>query len=213
MKKQDLPKTIPVFPLSNFIIFPHTTVPLNIFEPRYIEMINDSMKTNKMIGLIQPKNNDDNSIPGLHKVGCLGKITNFKDTSDGRYMIDLNGITRFEVTKEIKSSKPYRICETSYDNFELDLTSEKKKLKLSDLEPIFKDLKLLFEKKGYIINWKSLEKQDLNETINALAMASPFSLEEKQILLESKNLEARKDKISEILSTYSFDDFHNTTIQ
>ena len=210
---KNLPKTIPVFPLSNFIIFPHTTVPLNIFEPRYIEMINDSMKTNKMIGLIQPKNNDDNSIPGLHKVGCLGKITNFKDTSDGRYMIDLNGITRFEVTKEIKSSKPYRICETSYDNFELDLTSEKKKLNFSDLEPIFKDLKLLFEKKGYIINWKSLEKQDLNETINALAMASPFSLEEKQILLESKNLEARKDKISEILSTYSFDDFHNTTIQ
>jgi len=213
MKKQDLPKTIPVFPLSNFIIFPHTTVPLNIFEPRYIEMINDSMKTNKMIGLIQPKNNDDSSIPSLHKVGCLGKITNFKDTSDGRYMIDLNGITRFEVTNEIKSSKPYRICETTYDNFELDLTSEKKKLKFSDLESIFKDLKLLFEKKGYIINWKSLEKQDLNETINALAMASPFSLEEKQILLESKNLEARKDKISEILSTYSFDDFHNTTIQ
>mgnify|MGYP000108838656 CR=1 FL=1 len=185
MKKQDLPKTIPVFPLSNFIIFPHTTVPLNIFEPRYIEMINDSMKTNKMIGLIQPKNNDDSSIPGLHKVGCLGKIINFKDTSDGRYMIDLNGITRFEVTNEIKSTKPYRICETTYDNFELDLTSEKKKLKLSDLESIFKDLKLVFEKKGYSINCKSLEKQDLNETINVLAMASPFSLEEKQILLES----------------------------
>jgi len=213
MKKHDLPKTIPVFPLSNFIIFPHTTIPLNIFEPRYIEMINDSIKTNKLIGLIQPKNNDDGSIPELHKIGCLGKITNFKDTSDGRYMIDLNGITRFEITKEIKSTKPYRICETNYDNFELDLIPEKKKLKFSDLESIFKDLKLLFEKKGYIINWKSLEKQDLNETINALAMASPFSLEEKQILLESKNLEARKDKISEILSTYSFDDFHNTTIQ
>jgi len=210
---KNLPKTIPVFPLSNFIIFPHTTVPLNIFEPRYIEMINDSMKTNKMIGLIQPKNNNDSSIPELHKIGCLGKISNFKNTSDGRYMIDLNGITRFEITKEIKSTKPYRICETSYDSFELDLTPEKKKLKFSDLESIFKDLKLLFEKKGYIINWKSLEKQDLNETINALAMASPFSLEEKQILLESKNLEARKDKISEILSTYSFDDFHNTTIQ
>ena len=213
MKKQDLPKTIPVFPLSNFIIFPHTTVPLNIFEPRYVEMINDSMKTNKMIGLIQPKSNDDSSIPGLHKIGCLGKIINFKDTSDGRYMIELNGITRFKITNEIKNTKPYRTCEASYDSFELDLTPEKKKLKFSDLESIFKNLKLLFEKKGYIINWKSLEKQDLNETINALAMASPFSLEEKQILLESKNLEARKDKISEILSTYSFDDFHNTTIQ
>ena len=213
MKKQDLPKTIPVFPLGNFIIFPHTTVPLNIFEPRYIEMINDSMKTNKMIGLIQPKNNDDNTIPGLHKIGCLGKITNFKDTSDGRYMIELNGITRFEIIKEIKNTKPYRICETNYDSFEFDLAPEKKKLKFSDLESIFKDLKILFEKKGYIINWKSLEKQDLNETINALAMASPFSLEEKQILLESKNLEARKNKISEILSTYNYNDFDNTTIQ
>jgi len=185
MKKQNLPKTIPVFPLSNFIIFPYTTVPLNIFEPRYIEMINDSMKTNKMIGLIQPKSNDDGSIPGLHKIGCLGKIINFNDTSDGRYMVELNGIIRFEITREIKDTKPYRICEASYDGFELDLTPEKKKLKFSDLESIFTDLKLLFEKKGYIINWKSLEKQDLNETINALAMASPFSLEEKQILLES----------------------------
>ena len=209
----NLPKIISIFPLSNFIIFPNTTVPLNIFEPRYIEMIKDSMKTNQMIGLVQPKISGNNSILDLHEVGCLGKITNFRDTSDGRYMIDLNGITRFEITKEIKSTKPYRICETSYDSFELDLTPEKKKLKFSDLESIFKDLKLLFEKKGYIINWKSLEKQDLNETINALAMASPFSLEEKQILLESRNLEARKDKISEILSTYSFDDFHNTTIQ
>jgi len=210
---KNLPKTIPVFPLSNFIIFPHTTVPLNIFESRYLEMIKDSMQTNKMIGLIQPKSNDDSLIPDLHKIGCLGKITNFKDKSDGTYMIDLNGITRFEITKEIKNTKPYRVCETSYDNFELDLTPEKKKIKFSDLESIFKNLKLLFEKKGYIINWKSLEKQDLNETINALAMASPYSIEEKQILLESKNLEARKDKISEILSTYSFDDFNNTTIQ
>ena len=209
----NLPKIISIFPLSNFIIFPNTTVPLNIFEPRYIEMIKDSMKTNQMIGLVQPKTSGNNSILDLHEVGCLGKITNFRDTSDGRYMIDLNGITRFEITKEIKSTKPYRICETSYDSFELDLVPEKKKLKFSDLESIFKDLKLLFKKKGYIINWKSLEKQDLNETINALAMASPFSLEEKQILLESKNLEARKEKISEILSTYSFDDFHNTTIQ
>jgi Lon protease-like protein len=213
MKKQDLPKTIPIFPLSNFIIFPYTTVPLNIFEPRYVEMINDSMKTNKMIGLIQPKSNDDSSIPGLHKIGCLGKIINFKDTSDGRYMIELNGITRFEITKEIINTKPYRTCETNYKDFELDLSPEKKKLKFTDLESIFKDLKLLFEKKGYIINWKSLEKQDLNETINALAMASPFSLEEKQILLESKNLEMRRDKISEILSTYNFDNFNNTTIQ
>ena len=210
---KNFPKKIPVFPLSNFIIFPHTTVPLNIFEPRYVEMIQDSMKTNKLIGLVQPKNNDDGSVPDLHKVGCLGKITKFKDTSDGRYLIDLNGLTRFEITKEIKNDKPYRMFEINCDNFKEDLSPDNKTLKFSDLELIFKDLKSLFEKKGYIINWKSLENQDLNETINALSMASPFSLEEKQILLESKNLEIRKNKIAEILSTYNYDNFNNTTIQ
>ena len=212
MKKQDLPKIIPVFPLGNFIIFPNTTVPLNIFEPRYIEMINDSMKTNKLIGLIQPKQNKLNAIPDLHEIGCLGEITNFKDV-DGRYLIDLKGLTRFKVIKEIKSNKAYRTCEITFDNYEDDLNIQKKELKFSDLELIFKDLKSLFEKKGYIINWKSLEKQDLNETINAIAMASPFSLEEKQILLESQNLEIRKNKIAEILTTYNYDNFNNTTIQ
>ena len=213
MKKQDLPKIIPVFPLSNFIIFPDTTVPLNIFEPRYVEMINDSMKKNKLIGLIQPKKNNINSIKDLHEVGCMGKITSFKDISDGRYLIELNGIARFKITKEVKNNKLYRECEINFENYQDDLNLPKKELKFSDLELIFKDLKSLFEKKGYIINWKSLEKQNLNETINALAMASPFSLEEKQILLESQNLEIRKNKIAEILSTYNYDNFENTTIQ
>ena len=208
----NLPKIISIFPLSNFIIFPQTTVPLNIFEPRYVEMIDDSMKTNKIIGLIQPKKNNINSIPDLHGVGCLGKITNFKNV-DGRYIIDLSGLSRFNITKEIKNNKPYRECEINFEGFNSDLKSPKVELKFADLELIFKDLKSLFEKKGYIINWKSLEKQDLNETINALAMASPFSLEEKQILLESENLKIRKDKIAEILSTYNFDDYDNTTIQ
>jgi len=213
MKKQDLPKIIPIFPLSNFIIFPDTSVPLNIFEPKYIEMINDSMKENKFIGLIQPKKNNINSIIGLHETGCMGKITSFKDTSDGRYLIDLNGIVRFKIIKEIENNKPYRECEISFEDYQADLNLQKEELKFSDLELIFKDLKLLFEKKGYIVNWKSLEKQNLNETINALAMASPFSLEEKQILLESQNLEIRKNKIAEILSTYNYDNFNNTTVQ
>jgi uncharacterized protein len=213
MKKQDLPKIIPVFPLSNFIIFPETTVPLNIFEPRYVEMINDSMKTNKLLGLIQPKQNNINSIEDLHETGCLGKITNFKNTSDGRFLIDLNGLARFKIKKEIKNNKSYREYEVSFGDYEDDLNLKKEELKFSDLELIFKDLKSLFEKKGYIINWKSLEKQNLNETINALAMASPFSLEEKQILLESQNLEMRKIKIAEILKTYNYDNFENTTVQ
>ena len=208
-----LPNIIPVFPLSNFILFPKTSIPLNIFEPKYIAMIDDSMKANKMIGLIQPKKNNINGIHDLYNVGCLGKITNFKDTSDGRYLIDLNGLTRFRIIKEINNNKDYRSCEVTFDNYEDDLSIQKKELKFSDLELIFKDLKLLFEKKGYIINWKSLEQQDLNETINALAMASPFSLEEKQILLECQNLKIRKDKIAEILNTYNYDNFDNTTIQ
>ena len=210
---KNLPKTIPVFPLSNFIIFPYTTVPLNIFEPRYIEMIKDSMKSNKMIGLIQPKKNRVDSITDLFQVGCLGRVESLKDTSDGRFLIDLNGISRFKIVKEIKNNKLYRECEINFDDFNEDINLSEEKIKFSDLELIFKDLKSLFEKKGYLINWKSLEKQNLNETINALAMASPFSLEEKQVLLECKNLEVRKNKIAEILSTYNYDNFENTTIQ
>ena len=213
MKKENLPKIIPVFPLSNFIIFPNTTVPLNIFEPRYVEMIDDSMKTNKLIGLIQPKKNKTNSIPDLYEVGCLGKIANLKNTSDGRYLINLKGLSRFKITQEINTNKPYRECEVNFDDFLPDLKLPKDELKFSDLELIFKDLKSLFEKKGYIIDWKSLEKQDLNETINALAMASPFSLEEKQVLLESESLNIRKNKIAEILTTYNYDNYEKTTLQ
>ena len=214
MKKSNLPKSIPIFPLSNFIIFPKTTVPLNIFEPRYIDMINDSMKSNKMIGIIQPKNMNNNEIiVDVHGVGCLGKITSFKEAKDGRYLVELKGLIRFKIVKEIQLYKKYREFEVNFDNFQHDLSEEKEELKFSDLELIFKDLKSLFKKKGYIINWKALEKQSLDEIINALAMASPFSLEEKQILLEAKNLDIRKNKIAEILSTYTNDVFNNTTVQ
>ena len=211
---KNLPTKLSVFPLSNFIIFPKTTVPLNIFEKRYLDMINDSMKSDKLIGMIQPKNtiNKDNN-PELHTVGCLGKIVTFRETEDGRYLIELKGLTRFKKIKEIKSEKKYRILEVDYKNFSQDLIDEKEEIKFSDLELIFKDLKSLFEKKGFIINWKALEKQSLDETINALAMASPFTLEEKQILLEAENLDLRKNKISEILKTYIFDIYENNTIQ
>ena len=211
----NLPKNIPIFPLSNFIIFPKTAVPLNIFEPRYIDMVNDSMKSNKLIGMIQPKNLKSNSKINidLYDIGCLGKITSFKETNDGRFLIELKGVIRFKIIKEIKSNKKYRECEVSYENFSDDLSDKKENLKFSDLELIFKDLKTLFEKRGFIINWRELEKQSLNETINALAMASPFTLEEKQVLLEAKNIDVRKSKISEILTTYTFDQYNNTTIQ
>ena len=215
MNKDDLPKKLPVFPLSNFIIFPKTTVPLNIFETRYVEMINDSMKSNKLIGMIQPRvlNDKDDFTPELYQVGCMGKITSFKETEDGRYLIDLKGIIRFRILEEINSDKKYRECKIDFQNFYEDLENKKEELKFSDLELIFKDLKTLFERRGFIINWKGLEKQSLDETINALAMASPFTLEEKQVLLEAKDLKIRKTKIAEILTTYTFDQFNNTTIQ
>ncbi len=214
MKKKDLPITIPVFPLSNFIIFPKTTVPLNIFEPRYIDMVNDSMKSNKLIGIIQPKNSDNKEIESeLYDVGCVGKITSFRETEDGRFLIELKGLIRFKKIKEMITENKYRVLQINFTDFYKDLENSTEDLKFSDLELIFKDLKLLFEKKGFIINWKALEKQNLDETINALAMASPFSLEEKQVLLEAENLHIRKSKISQILSTYTFDNFNNTTVQ
>ena len=203
MKKENLPKKIAVFPLSNFIIFPNTTVPLNIFEPRYIEMINDCMKSDKLLGIIQPKMHkiENQNIPELHKIGCLGKIIDLQKTDDNRYLIELKGLIRFDIISEINSKKNYRECDVSFDKF------------YDDLELIFKDLRNLFEKRGFIINWKALENQSLDETINALAMASPFTLEEKQVLLETKNLDARKSKIADILKTYTFDNYNNTTIQ
>ena len=215
MQINSLPKKVPVFPLSNFIIFPKTSVPLNIFEPRYVEMINDCMKTNKLIGMIQPKsiNEEKSLIPTLHKIGCLGKLISFKETDNGHYLIELKGLIRFEIINEIKSKKKYRECEVNFNRFNHDLNDNKEQLKFSDLELIFKNLKVLFEKRGFIINWKELEKQSLDETINALAMASPFTLEEKQVLLEAENLNIRKKKIADILSTYTYDIFQNTTLQ
>ena len=212
MNIKNLPKIIPVFPLSNFIVFPKTAVPLNIFEPRYIEMIKDSMNSNKLIGIIQPKNFKDD-IPELYDVGCLGQITHFKESAENRFLIEIKGILRFKIINEINNKKKYREYEVDYNNYLEDLDSKKEELKFSDLELIFKDLKSLFEKKGFIINWKGLKKQSLDETINALAMASPFTLEEKQVLLEAKNLDNRKNKISQILKTYTFDQYNNTTVQ
>ena len=210
----NLPKKLPIFPLSNFIIFPRTSVPLNIFEPRYIDMINDSMKTNKFIGMIQPKDldNENNNIQ-LHNIGCLGKIANFKETEDGRYLIELKGLIRFKLVNEVFSNKKYREFDISFNDYLDDLNDEKEDLKFSDLELIFKSLKNLFDKRGFIINWKELEKQSLDETLNALAMASPFTLEEKQALLETQDALKRKLELEKILNTYIVDNFSNTTIQ
>ena len=213
MKKEDLPNILPVFPLSNFIIFPRTTVPLNIFEPRYIQMIDKSMKTNRLIGIIQPKKSGELKKPDLYKIGCVGKITSFNETGDGRYLIILNGVCRFKIINEINNNNLYRECAVEYDDFSMDLDKKSEEVKFSDLNIIFQDLKGLFKKQGYEINWKEVEKQSLDQTINTLSMASPFSLEEKQVLLESKDLNIRKERLKEILNTYIVDNFNNKTLQ
>ena len=212
-KKEKLPNKIPVFPLSNFIIFPKTIVPLNIFEPKYLKMVDDAMKNSRIIGMIQPKKTFNNSVPELYDVGCVGKITSFNETEDGKYLIVLNGLSRFKILEEVKNDKLYRECIISFDQFKEDVNSKKEEIKFSDLELIFKKLKTLFQKKGYIINWNELKKQSLDQTINTLSIASPFSLEEKQALLETKNLSIRRSKLEAILNTYIVDNFYNTTIQ
>ena len=213
IKKNHLPNTIPIFPLSNFIFFPNTSAPLNIFEPRYIAMIDQCMKTDRLLGMAQPKRITDNKIPELFDVGCLGKISSFNETEDGRYVIILNGITRFNITKEIENKKTFREFEINFNNFENDAASDQEKIDFSDLNLIFKDLKRVFDKQGYQINWDELKKQSLDQTINTLSMASPFSKEEKQMLLEAKNLKFRKKKLEQILKIYNSDNFSNKTLQ
>ena len=215
MKKDfEFPNKIPIFPLSNFIIFPNTNVPLNIFEPRYIQMIDDCMKGNRLIGIVQPKKTGDLKKPNLYDVGCVGKITSFNETDDGRYLIVINGICRYKIIEELINDKLYRECKINFDNYTNDLNKIKQEeIKFSNFKSIFNEIKILFKKQGYLINWKDLEKQNLDQIINTLSMASPFSLEEKQILLETINLNERKNKLEQILSTYGFDNFENKTIQ
>ena len=208
-----LPNQIPIFPLSNFIIFPETTVPLNIFEPRYLQMIDDSMKSHRMIGMVQPKKTGELKKPDLYEVGCLGKITSFNETDDGRYLIIINGVSRYKIIEEVNTNKLYRLCNVSFTEFDEDLLKKKEEIEFSDLKFVFNDLKSIFEKQGYAIDWKNLEKQSLDQTINTLSMASPFSLEEKQILLESKDIKSRKKNLETILKTYTLDDYNNTTLQ
>ena len=213
--KQDnkLPELIPIFPLSNFIIFPKTTVPLNIFEPRYIQMIDDSMKSHRLIGMIQPKKSGELKKPDLYQVGCIGKITSFNETEDGRYLIIINGVNRFNISEEVNSEKLYRLCKVSYQNYVNDQINKEETLINKDLDKIFSDLKSLFEKQGYMVDWSDLKKNDLANTLNTLSMASPFSLEEKQILLETKDLYTRKLRLEEIIKTYIHDNFRNKTLQ
>tara|TARA_B100000401_G_scaffold438142_1_gene385601 strand:- start:2571 stop:3215 length:645 start_codon:yes stop_codon:yes gene_type:complete len=209
----DLPSKIPVFPLSNFIVFPNTTVPLNIFEPRYLKMTEDAMASDRLIGMIQPKKTGELRKPDLFDVGCVCRIVSFNETDDGRYIIILKGINRFKKINEVDNKKLYRELNVDYNSFVNDKNSEEEDFKFSKIKKILDELKQLFQKRGYQISWKDIEGQNVYQTLSALSMASPFSVLEKQILLESKNLEERQLKFEEILKTYTTEFSNNKTVQ
>jgi len=146
-------------------------------------------------------------------LGAFGKITSFNETEDGRILIILNGICRFKVNSEIENSKLYRECNVQYSNFSKDISFKSNEVNFSDLNIIMDNMKKFFKKQGYVVNLKDLEKKDMSQTLNDLSMASPFSLEEKQILLESLDINIRKEKMEQILNNYIKDEFENTTLQ
>jgi Lon protease-like protein len=204
--KSNLPKIISVFPLSGVIFFPKTNLPLNIFEPRYLALINDCIKSNKYMGMIQTKKNSSE----VYSIGCLGKITEHKKTRDGRLVVNLTGISRFEIKSEINNDKSYRKFEVSYDKFFEDLEKEKKQTLMSEkIDEIFQKTKKFFKKNGLLLNWVEFEKLDQNQRINTLAMIAPISNEEKQMILESVHIDSKTKILSEIIEYYLYENSIN----
>jgi len=209
--KFKLPNIIPVFPLSGVIYFPETNLPLNVFEPRYLALVNDCIKSNKYMGLIQPKKNSSD----VYNVGCLGKITKSKKTKDGRMLINLVGITRFETVTEINNDKNYREFEVSYYKFKNDLDEKKEESKqIEKIKELSEKTKIFFKKNGLLLNWEEFKKLDLDQRINTLAMIAPISNEEKQTILESVNVHSKTKILSEIIEFYLYENsVNNFTIQ
>ena len=201
------PKLIPVFPLSGVIYFPKTNLPLNIFEQRYLDLVNDAVQKDKLMGMIQSKIKDRE----VYKVGCLGKISDYQKSNDGRILINLTGLTRFEILEENQNTKLYREFKVNYDKFSLDLKPLSEKIKV---EPLINKAKIFFEKNGLLLNWKEFEKLDDSQKINTLAMIAPITNEEKQKLLETVSLNEKMIVLEKILGFYLHGiEFSNQTIQ
>ena len=204
------PKQIPIFPLSGVIYFPRTNLPLNIFEERYLDLVNDSFRSNKLMGMVQSKK--ENNL--VYKVGCLGKISDYQETSDGRVLINLTGITRFEITREVTNQKKYREFEVDYGKFLKDTADSKNVTLVYDKLNFMEKVKNFFEKNGLMINWKEFEKLDESQKINTLSMIAPISNEEKQKLLETVSLNDKTNTLLNIIKFYSYDNsYDKETIQ
>lgn len=204
---KELPKIIPVFPLSGVIYFPKTNLPLNIFEQRYLDLVNDSYEKNKLIGMVQSQKNDNK----VYKVGCLGKISDLQKSKDGRILINLTGITRFKILEEIQNNKLYREFKVDYKNFELDFNSVPED---ESTEELMVKAKIFFKKNGLLLNWREFEKLNKIQKVNTLSMISPVTNEEKQKLLEALTIKDKIETLENIISFYLHDvNFNNQTVQ
>ena len=198
--KDDFPKQIPVFPLSGVIYFPKTNLPLNIFERRYLDLVNDCIKKDRLMGMVQSKKDGDE----VYKIGCLGKISDFHRSEDNRILINLTGVIRFEIEKEILNKKLYREFEVSYVKFNLDTKKADKPIEKQEINLLFDKTKNLFKKRGLILNWKEFEKLDQVQQINTISMIAPISNEEKQKLLEAISISNKTKTLLEILEFYLY---------
>ena len=204
---KNFPSVIPVFPLSGVIYFPKTNLPLNIFEQRYLDLVNDTYNKDKLMGMVQSQK-DKNEV---YKVGCLGKISDLQKSEDGRILINLTGITRFEIQEEVKNNKLYREFRVNYKNFETDLTN-----KLDDLsiDSLLEKAKIFFKRNGLLLNWREFNKLDKAQRINTLSMISPVTNEEKQKLLEAVTIKDKIKTLDNIISFYLHEvNFNNQTVQ
>ena len=204
---KNYPNIIPVFPLSGVIYFPKTNLPLNIFEQRYLNLINDAYEKDKLMGMVQSQKHNDT----VYKIGCLGKISDYQKSKDGRLIINLTGITRFEILDEIKNNKSYREFKVNYKKFEVDLLNDSYNSKSDNL---MDKAKTFFKRNGILLNWRELNKLEDVQKINTLAMISPITNEEKQKLLETITLEDKIKTLENIISFYLHGtDFDSQTIQ
>tara|TARA_B100000579_G_scaffold402473_1_gene385736 strand:+ start:1633 stop:2259 length:627 start_codon:yes stop_codon:yes gene_type:complete len=190
----NFPKKIPIFPLRGVIFFPETNLPLNIFESRYLKMVNDILKNNKFLGMIQSKNINGE----VYNVGCLGKIDEHNRTEDGRILINLKGISRFQIDKEIKNNEPYREFYVNYDLFKDDMNKKNSTVINEKLNDLINNSKTFFKKNGILINWSELSRLSPQKQIYNLAMISPISAEEKQKLIEIVKLDDVANILNEI---------------
>ncbi len=204
---KSLPNIIPIFPLSGVIYFPKTNLPLNIFEKRYLDLVNDTYYKDKLMGMVQSQKNQGE----VYKVGCLGKISDLQKSEDGRILINLTGITRFKILDEVKSGKLYREFKVDYKKFEMDL---KNNTEDTNTESLIEKAKVFFKKSGLLLNWKEFEKLDKNQRVNTLSMISPVTNEEKQKLLESLTIKDKIETLENIISFYLHEvNFNNQTVQ